>query len=105
MLLSLIPKGRQNAIKRTELVRLYGKPDRVVRQEIEDLRHQGFLIANHQDGKGYFICDTPQEAYAYFKAQESRAKAILHSCNYFKMYVARSGILSKDVENQMRMEM
>lgn len=100
--LPLIPKGKANAISRSQLILLTGLSDRKVRQKIEDLKHSGVLIANMQNGKGYFICETPFEALAYYETQESRARAILHSNKFFKMYVARSGIKVKGkLENQI----
>lgn len=49
-----IPKGKENAVTRTELVIRTGICDRKVRQEIENARAGGAIICNDQDGK-----DTP----------------------------------------------
>ena len=92
-----IPKGRQNAILRSELAKLSGMSDRSVREEIERLRHCGNLIANMQDGKGYFICQTAEEADTYARLQDSRAKAILQPIKFFKRFAV---VQRKRIEGQ-----
>jgi DNA-binding transcriptional regulator LsrR (DeoR family) len=47
----LIPFGRNNAVKRADLVNILGMSDRVVRKMIEDARQSGIVIINMQIAK------------------------------------------------------
>lgn len=60
-ILSYIPFGHENAVKRGELVRQTGIPDREVRRLIERAQFNGEIIINLQDGKGYFQPILPEE--------------------------------------------
>jgi len=72
---SLIPKGRDNAISRSDLCSLMQTSDRVVRSMIEELRNDGELIISRTNGKGYFY-PLPHEisdVEAFEKSMNSRA--------------------------------
>ena len=77
-MLQYIPIGRENAIKRSELCRLTGLSDRAMRNNLEHLKtNQRIPIVNMQDGCGYYIARTHQEAIQYAKILESHANALL----------------------------
>lgn len=79
-MIELIPVGAENAISRSELSRLCGLNDRQMRQEIENLRHNGATVLNMQDGNGYFVPSEEdiEKVRAAYKTNERRAKSILH---------------------------
>ena len=72
-----IPKGKENAVTRTELVIRTGICDRKVRQEIENARADGAIICNDQDGKGYYLPESNDEIYRAYKQDKHRALSIL----------------------------
>ncbi len=85
--INLIPYGRENAIKRTELSELSGLRDRPMREEIEAARHSGYLVINDQSGAGYYLVDSSRNDFTaaeldemehQFRLNERRAKSILH---------------------------
>lgn len=69
---NLIPKGKANAIKRTELKDRLGTSDREVRRNIERLQLSGHPIVNMQNGEGYFIADSYLDLLQYVKQEQSR---------------------------------
>jgi len=71
-----IPYGRNNAIRRADLVNLIGMSDRVVRQMIEDARQSGIVIINMQDGRGYYRPEKREDLEYYIRQEEGRAKSI-----------------------------
>lgn len=88
-ILNYIPKGKENAISRTELMHLTGLNDRKNRELIEQLKHQGHLICNL--GTGYFIAVTLSEMLSYYKQETKRAMAILHPLKFFKKAIRGLG--------------
>lgn len=75
-LVSLLGKGRANAISRTELLEEFGGKDREMRKVIAYARLMGFCINNDQDKKGYYIPETLEELERQYKQTEERGKAI-----------------------------
>ena len=78
-ILNYIPKGRANAITRSELCRKTGFQDRQVRDLIHYARREESIL-NLSDGKGYFRPDLkdPVERKmlaAYVRQEESRIKS------------------------------
>ena len=51
--------------------------DRTMREWIERARQEGLIIANDQDGYGYYIPRTKEELQALHKRNQNRAMAIL----------------------------
>jgi biotin operon repressor len=70
--------GKENAIDRNALTRLTGLSDRAVREAIEQARHDGNIIINNQDGRGYYITANIDEIERQYRQNERRAKSILH---------------------------
>ena len=76
-IMTYIPKGRENAITRSELVRVINLPDRTIRHMIEKARKDGELIMNAQDGAGYYVSDDLGELKRQLHRNHSRAMSIL----------------------------
>ncbi|NLL91662.1 MAG: HTH domain-containing protein [Ruminococcaceae bacterium] len=83
-MLQYLKTGRENAIPRSELAKMAGVSDRMMRQSIEDLRNAGYPICNLQDGKGYFLADDPQDLKAQMAINKSRAMSILVQQKHLK---------------------
>jgi DNA-binding GntR family transcriptional regulator len=83
-MLQYLKKGRKNAVTRSELARLAGVSDRRMRKAIEDLRNEGYLICNLQDGKGYFIAESEQDLKSQFAINNARAMSILIQQKYIR---------------------
>ena len=72
-----IPFGRENAIKREDLARVLQVNDRQARHYIGVARLNGVIIANDQDGGGYFQTDKVEDILRQYKQETSRAMTIL----------------------------
>ena len=72
-----IPVGHHNAISRDALAARSGLCDRHVRELLETARDLGVLICNDQDGKGYYIAETPEEIERQYKRDKARALSVL----------------------------
>lgn len=77
-ILDFIPKGRENAIKRSKLILLTGLSDRKIRELIADARRETVII-NLQTGDGYYIPTTKEEIERFVKQEEHRLKSIGYS--------------------------
>ena len=78
MITNLIIEGKENSITRAQLCAITGMTDRQVRRAIEDARHAGAIIANDQDGRGYYVPTSITEIERQFRQNESRFKCIAH---------------------------
>lgn len=67
--------GRENAIKHDDLMRVTHMSDRLLRRALEVARLDHCII-NNQDGRGYYLAETKEEAERYDKQEKARAKAI-----------------------------
>ena len=76
-IVDFIPVGRENAIRRVELVQRLNLPDRRVREMIERARKDGALIMNAQDGAGYYLSDDLGEIKRQYGRNYRRAMSIL----------------------------
>ena len=84
MITDLLMPGKANAIPRSELVTVSGLPDRQVREQLEQARMAGMLICNDQDGRGYYLAETREEAAAQFKRDYARALSLLARMKPFR---------------------
>lgn len=75
-----IPVGKDNAISRSQLVKLTGLSDRIVRDMIA-LERRNTAILNLQNGAGYYIPSESEKAdlERFIKQEEARAKSIFWS--------------------------
>lgn len=76
-ILSLIGSGQANAIHLSELIKLTGFENRLVRKEIERLRRSGYVIVS--DNHGYYYPETAHELSRYIKRTERQAKSIFYT--------------------------
>lgn len=83
-IMTFIPKGKENAISRNELVCLMNLPDRRVRKLIQDARDQGELILNAQDGRGYYTSDDEGELKRQYNTNRNRALSILRQQRHIR---------------------
>lgn len=82
-LVSYLKPGKQNAISRWQLRQKMDVTDRVLRRIIARASEYGYAIGNLSDGKGYFLCETQEEAKAYIAQETSRAWEIMNKLNPF----------------------
>lgn len=80
----LIPHGKENAVTRDELRRFTGWGDRVLRENIERARNEGVVIANDQDGKGYYRPVTREEMARLYRSNQNRALSILRQQKHIR---------------------
>ena len=73
----LLHKGHENAVPLKELIRITGKTGSYIRLEIEKMVESGIPIVNWEDGKGYFIPETPEDVRIARRKIYSRAKKLM----------------------------
>lgn len=56
-----IPKGRDNAVSRKDLVMLTGMDDRTVRAHISEARERGVAICANTVTGGYYMAETEED--------------------------------------------
>lgn len=91
-ILQLIPNGAENAISRKDLAEKLGLSDRVMREAIEQLRHNGHLICSKPTG-GYFQPTNIEDIEKMYRTEMKRAKAILHRCTPLRQALKQEGLL------------
>lgn len=77
-------------ITREEFARILKTTDRKARKIIEAARDEGLIIANRQDGKGYFIPTTQEDLKALYKQNQSRALAILRQQKHIRRAIVEN---------------
>lgn len=87
-IVTYIPRGRENAIKRDELVRILNLPDRTIRNMIEEARRRGEIIINDGSGAGYWTSDDLGEITRQLKMNERRAKSVLVQNTHLRRKIA-----------------
>lgn len=87
-----IPVGKENAISRSQLVKLTGLSDRIVRDMIA-LERRNTAILNLQNGAGYYIPSESDkgEIERFVKQEEARAKSIFWSLRGAKTALRKCG--------------
>ena len=83
-IMQFIPREKENAVTRTQLVSMLALPDRKVRKLIEAARNRGEIILNDQSGAGYYTSDRLADLEAQYRANRSRAMAILRQQKHLK---------------------
>lgn len=86
-----IPRGRENAIRRADLVARLNLPDRKVREMIETARKDGALILNDSSGQGYFISDDIGEIKRQYLQDKHRALSILNRAKHMRRVLKEAG--------------
>lgn len=64
-----------------------GINERTVREIIEDLRGDGHLICNDQDGKGYYFAESYDDVLRQYRRDCRRAMSILRRIKAFRRYL------------------
>lgn len=77
-LLNIIGKGHSNAIPRNELAYRLNISDTDMRQTIATINLEGnTVIINAEDGRGYYIPETPEDIDIALRKNGSRIKKLL----------------------------
>ena len=84
LVLEEILRGKEGAVTRHWLWVCSGANDRVVRKAIEELRNEGHLICNDQDGYGYYIAETDEDILRQYRRDCARAVSILKRLKAFR---------------------
>jgi len=87
-----IPHGRENAVTRLQLRQATGLNDRWVRKHIQTARQRGVIIANEQNGAGYYQTDDIEEIAAQFRQNRSRAMTILTQQKHLRRRLKAAGV-------------
>lgn len=84
--INLIPRGKENAITRSELSNLTNIPDRELREIIKRqcLEQKVLVIGIQGTGGGYYIPTDPSDINDYIRAEHSRAMKILTNVSLAK---------------------
>ena len=102
-IMTYIPKGRENAIKRDELVSLLALPDRTVRKMIQEARDRGEVILNDQSGAGYYTSDDVGELERQLQRNANRALSILRQQRHIRFRLeamkSRDQVTIEEVSN------
>lgn len=91
-LVSLLGRGKANAVSRSELLEMFGGKDRDMRKVIAYARLLGHRINNDQDGSGYYLPDRLEELTKQYKQMKRRAKTILAQMTAIRYEIERYGI-------------
>ena len=96
LMLLLIPKGKENAIKRADLRKKCGLDDAYMRSEISKVRKRkraDHVILNDQDGVGYYrpkFPDDYERVARFIKQEESRALSIWKSLESARAFLKKA---------------
>lgn len=90
--LSCLCHGHDLGADRSWISAHTGYSDRMVRNLIEDLRNEGHLICNLQDGRGYYIAETEDEIWAQYRQDCARAMSILRRIKPFRHALMRAAV-------------
>ena len=85
MIRDQLAHGKELGATRQWLTMYTGANDRTVRLAIEDLRSDGWLICNDQDGEGYYLALEDQEILRQYRRDCARAMSILKRLKAFRM--------------------
>lgn len=83
---SLIPKGRDNAITGKQIRQLTGFSERIVRKYVS-LARRDICILNDQNGMGYYKPETKEEVERWVNQERARAKSIFWSMRGAREYL------------------
>ena len=97
MIRDQLAHGKDLGVTRQWLTMCTGANDRAVRLAIEDLRSEGWLICNDQDGEGYYLALEDQEILRQYRRDCARAMSILKRLKAFRMATRE---IEQQVENK-----
>lgn len=102
-ILSLIPKGKVNAISRSDLVALTGISDRTIREIIKKLIKDGNIILSSSKSKGYWISNNDDEIKDFLKESDNRRRTEYFNTDPIRrLYYKRKGIRTVEVRGHLR---
>lgn len=76
-LVSCLGSGKRNAVRIGVLTAKLDLNNRDLRRLIAKAYSYGYYIANDQDGAGYYLIDTVEEASRYYRQERARTMALL----------------------------
>ncbi len=102
-LLDFIPKGKENAVSRSELAIKTGLDDRTIRNEIKRLVKRGVPILSSSHTRGYWLSDNLDEIESYIKETDNRRKSLYFTTLALrKEFYRRKGIKVTVVKEHIR---
>ncbi len=100
-LVSLLGQGKQNAVRRSELLEMFGGTDRQMRKVIAYARLMGTAINNDQDGCGYYLPDELGDLLRQYYQTEARGRKILAQLKAIKSKIVK---LDSRLSGQLTLE-
>lgn len=99
-----IPKGKENAISKSELMKLTGRDERTIRSMIKDeMRERGTPILSTSHGKGYWIDTDPEEIGRFLQETDRRIKSLYENTRELRaIYYRLTGQKFINVRGHMR---
>ena len=97
-----IPVGAENAVIRKELCRVVGVGDRTLRSMIADARRR-VCICNSQDGAGYYLPSSVNQAKAFYAQERKRADSIIKSLRGTSKFIKNSESKQREEMNGQNM--
>ena len=109
VVLSQLKQGKENAVKRSVLVDLFGGSDSRMRKAVAYTRLKyGVNICNDQDGTVYFIGTTYDELFRQYCQAEARGKKILASLKALRKEMEairnKDQLTLSDIEKELEKE-
>lgn len=87
----LLKTGHENAIPIKNLAAMLQINERDVRQQVENLRREGFLVCNRQDSAGYYYAANVADVKRQYEQMYSRAISILTAAKPFRRFLKKAG--------------
>lgn len=97
--LDLIGTGKENAAPLLRLVFRSGLSERAVRKAIQQLRDDGHLIINDQDGKGYYIATEHYQVMNQYIQDYHRHISIARRMKAARQVLKEAGMLKKETDS------
>ena len=96
VVLDNIGVGKKNAVTLLQLQWRTGDNERAIRKDIQQLREDGHLIINDQDGKGYYIATELEEVARQYKQDRSRFLSIAKRIKAARRILRDAGMLGDE---------
>ena len=94
--LELIGTGKDHATPILRLVWNSGLNERAVRKAIQELRQDGHLICNEQNGKGYYIATELEEIRKQYTQDRNRFLAVAKRIKTERRILRDAGLLDEE---------
>lgn len=73
-LVDLIPVGAENAIPKSELIKITGLSDRALRLQVSHERRAGYPILTDCTNSGYYLPENEADAVRFVRSMRKRAR-------------------------------